>query len=87
MNDIETSRVTVPGGDGSDSSNVCTTCDHAQSTNFKLQVADDLSISKINLDGVMNNNHWVRVADRPPVMSDKRRNDRSMPRLERVSSG
>ncbi len=63
MDDVETSVVTLAVGDDTNTTHVTTTGSHGNDTSIKLDEVGDLAGGEIDLDGVVDLDGWVWVAD------------------------
>lgn len=69
VHNVEASVVTLAVGDNTDTTHVTTTGDHGDDASVKLDEVGDLAGRKVNLDGVVNLDGRVRVADTRSDMS------------------
>lgn len=74
MDDIETSVVTLCACDDADTSHIASSSDHGNVARVKGNVSSDLSSLNVKLDGVVDLDEWVRVADCAAVVRDEERN-------------
>lgn len=63
MDDVETTIVTLPVGDNTNTTHVTTTSDHADHTGVETDEVGDLASGKVNLDSVVDSDGRVRVTD------------------------
>lgn len=70
MDDVETSWMSFTVGDNTNSTDAMTTGNDGSVTNLELEVALDLTGLKVDLDGVVDRDAWVWVADGATVVSD-----------------
>lgn len=63
MDDIETSIVSLTVGDNTDTSHVATTSDHGEASGIESDEFGDLAGLELDLDGVVDADSWVWVAD------------------------
>ena len=66
VDNVETTIVALTVGDDTDTTHVTTTSDHGNGASVELDEVGDLAGSKVNLDGVVDLDSGVGVAD--PVM-------------------
>lgn len=78
--------MSIARNDSSDTTNIVSSGDHGELSDLELDVIDDLVVLKGDLDGVVNVNKRVRVADGASVVGDNERNGGSATGLERVGS-
>lgn len=63
VDDVETSVVTLTVGDDTDTTHVTTTGGHGDGTGVESDVVGDLARGEVNLDGVVDLDGRIRVAD------------------------
>lgn len=63
VDDVETTVVALTVGDNTDTAHVATTGDHGDGTSIELDEVGDLAALKVDLDGVVDLDGRVRVAD------------------------
>jgi len=63
VDDIETTIVTFPVGDDTNTTHVTATSDHADNTGIKADEVGDLASGNVDLHSVIDLDGWVRVAD------------------------
>lgn len=63
MDDVETTVVALTMSDDTDTTHVTTTSDHSNGTSVELDGVGDLASGEIDLDGVVDLNQRVRVAN------------------------
>jgi hypothetical protein len=63
MDNVEASVVALTVSDDTNTTHVATTSDHGDNTSVKLDEVDNLASSKVDLDGVVELDGRVRVAD------------------------
>lgn len=63
MDDVEASVVTLTVGDDTNTTHVTATSDHGDGAGVELDELGDLTSGKINLDGVVDLDQRIRVAD------------------------
>lgn len=68
VDNVEGTRVTFTVDNGSNSPQVTTASDHAQITRIELDKVHDFVGSDIQLNGIVNFNQWVGVADGTTIM-------------------
>lgn len=63
MDNVETTIVTLTVGDNTNTTHVATAGDHGQGTSVELDKVGDLASGKVDLDGVVDLDQGVGVAD------------------------
>lgn len=63
VDNIEVTLVAVAGNNGADTANVTTTSDHHGVANLELEDLSDLASGQVQLNGVVDGNEGIRVAD------------------------
>lgn len=63
VDDVEATVVALTVGDDTDTTHVATTSDHSHGTSVELDEVGNLASGKVNLDGVVDLDERVRVAD------------------------
>ena len=63
VNNVEASIVALAVGDDTNTTHVTSTGDHRDHTSVELDEVGDLSGGEVDLDGVVDLDGWVRVAD------------------------
>jgi hypothetical protein len=63
VDNVETSVVTLTVGDDTNTAHVTTTSGHSDDTSVELDEVGDLASGQVNLDGVVDPDGWVWVAD------------------------
>lgn len=63
VDDVEASVVALAVGDDTNTAHVTTTSGHGDDTGVELEEVGDLTGGKVDLDGVVDLDGWVRVAD------------------------
>lgn len=63
VDDVEASVVALAVGDDTNTAHVTTTSDHGDHTSVELDEVGDLAGGQLDLDGVVDLDGWVRVAD------------------------
>jgi hypothetical protein len=63
VDDVETSVMALAVGDDTNTAHIATTGDHGDDTSVELDEVGDLAGSEVNLDGVVDLDGWVWVAD------------------------
>ena len=63
VDNVETSVVTLTVGNDTNTSHVTTTSDHGNASGIKSNVLGDLTGLKVDLDGIVDLDGWVWVAD------------------------
>lgn len=63
VDDVETTIVALTVGDDTNTTHVTTTSDHGDDTSVELDEVGDLAGGKVDLDGVVDLDERVRVAD------------------------
>jgi hypothetical protein len=63
VDNVEASVVALTVGDDTDTTHVATTSDHGDGASVELDEVSDLASGKLNLDGVVDLDGRVRVAD------------------------
>ena len=63
VDNVEASVVAFTMADDTDTTHVATTSDHDDDTSVELDEVGDLASGEVNLDGVVDLDSWVRVAD------------------------
>jgi hypothetical protein len=63
VDDVEASIVTLTVGDDTNTTHVTTTSDHGDGASVELDEVGDLASGEVNLDGVVDLDQGVRVAD------------------------
>jgi hypothetical protein len=71
MHNVEASIVTLSVGNDANTSHVTTTSDHGNDTSVELDEVGDLAGSKVDLDGVVDLDGWVRVTDSSRIVRDQ----------------
>lgn len=63
VDDVEASVVALAAGDDTNTAHIATTSGHGNDTSVKLDEVGDLASGQINLDGIVDLDSWVWVAD------------------------
>lgn len=63
VDNVEASVVALTVSDDTNTTHVTTTGDHDKDTSIKLDEVGDLASGKVDLDGVVDLDSWVRVTD------------------------
>lgn len=63
MDDVEASVVALTVGDDTDTTHVTTTGNHDDDTSVELDEVGNLASGEVDLDGVVDLDGWVGVAD------------------------
>lgn len=71
--DIEATRVTLAAHDGSYSSQISSSGDHAKISRVESDRVDDFVGGDVQLDTVVDLDDWIGVTDRPSVVRDEER--------------
>ena len=70
MDNVETTIVTLSVGDDTNTTHVTTTGGHGDDTSVELDEVGDLASGEVNLDGVVDLDERVGVADRAAIVGD-----------------
>lgn len=84
VGNLEATGVLLTTNEGTDTTNVSSTSDHAEVTNLELDVADDFASLKIDLDSVVDLDEGIGILDSAAIVSHDVRNGGSLAGLERV---
>lgn len=63
VDNVEGSRVSFTVDNGTDTTQISTSGDHAQVAGIELDVIGDLGCGNVQLDGVISLDDWIRVTD------------------------
>lgn len=73
MDDVETSVVALTVGDDTDTTHVATTGDHGDGASVELDEVLNLASGEVDLDGVVDLDEGVRVADAVEIKESAKR--------------